>query len=62
MKALLTPEGSIALHLPHLSLSQVTSSKWRFILITGPPIFIDQLLKFIELSVCTYHSPITLII
>ena len=41
---------------------QVTSSECRFILITFPPIFIDQLLSFIEQSMCTYHSPITLII
>lgn len=63
MKALLTPGGSITLYLPPLlRLSQVTSSKWRFILITVPPIFIDRLLRFIEHSMCTYHSPITLII
>lgn len=39
----------------------ITSSKWRSILITVPPIFIDRLLRFIEHSMFTHHYPITLI-
>ena len=42
-------------------LSLIISSKWRSILITVPPIFIDWLLRFIEHSVFTHYYPITLI-
>lgn len=55
-----TPGGTITLY--HHFLLQVTSSECRFILITFPPIFIDQLLRFIEINHVYLSFPITLII